>query len=320
LLRDAFIHLVTWFRVGVLTMPILNCRCVVGLASIALLTSLLDRNTTAQLVYQQEMKEYSAILPLTLDNTVYRVRAKPPEGVAPSDIICDIGITGTVLTDQRGTSASGSAEKVVGGLFSRDDIDVQFADRVFTGNRTYSGNRIVGKYDFDCGINIKYKNKLKVAQVEIRLGYVLPSGDIEGLTWAKISRKQRLLRRNIDKCSVYRDDIATLESERGALISGGANNDVQRTLIKSRLSGIDRQIRTRRRYVSQEEGFRRDLAAFASLNEYLKTKIHGSQVYVHFHHDGETLPVDVEDLKRSRVRPIQVFEYGKDPILARENS
>ncbi|MEX2308134.1 MAG: hypothetical protein WD738_11105, partial [Pirellulales bacterium] len=66
-----------------------------------------------------------------------------------------------------------------------------------------------------------------------------------------------------------------------------------------------------------QEEFRRDLDAFVSIEEYLKTKVHGCQVFVHFHHDGKTLPVDIDDLKRSRVRPIQVFEYGKDPVRKR---
>ena len=133
-----------------------------------LMASMFAAKASAQLVWNQEMDKYSAILPLTLDNNVYRVRAKPPEGVEPRDIICEIGITGTVLTDQRGTSASDPGEKVVSDLRNYDDIDVQFADRVFTGNRDYVGNRIVQKYDFDCGINIKYQTKAKVAQVEIR--------------------------------------------------------------------------------------------------------------------------------------------------------
>src|SRR5690242_5361910 len=70
----------------------------------------------AQLVYQQKMDHYSAILPLTLDNDVIRVRCKPPEGLAPRDINCDVGITGTVLTDQRGTSSSDPGQKVLTAL------------------------------------------------------------------------------------------------------------------------------------------------------------------------------------------------------------
>src|SRR5687767_13965485 len=97
-----------------------------------LLASLISAQASAQLVYQQQMDTYSAILPMTLDNNVYRIRAKPPKGIVPQEIICDIGITGTVLTDQRGTSASESGEKAVGGLRELDNIDVMFTDRVFT--------------------------------------------------------------------------------------------------------------------------------------------------------------------------------------------
>jgi hypothetical protein len=32
------------------------------------------------------------------------------------------------------------------------------------------------------------------------------------------------------------------------------------------------------------------------------------------------LPVDIDDLRRSRIRPIQVFEEGKDPIKNRQAS
>ena len=272
----------------------------------------------AQLVYQQEMDKYSAILPLTLDQNVYRVRAKPPTGVMPVDINCDIGITGTVLTDQRGTSASDSGEKVLGGVMHKDSIDVLFSDRVFTGHRTLRGDRIVQKFDFDCGINVKYQNKKKVAQLEIRVGYILPSGDIEGLTWSKLNRKRRIYSQNLQKCARYRRDIQNLESERSSLASTSAENNVQQMRMNARLSGIARTIDRLTKFVSREDEFRRDLQAFASLEEYLKTKVNGTQVYVHFHHDGQTLPVDVEDLKRSRVRPVQVFEEGKDPIKNRE--
>src|SRR3954471_21442564 len=117
---------------------------------------------SAQLAYQQKMDKYSAILPMTLDNDVYRVRCKPPEGLAPRDINCDVGITGTVLTDQRGTSSSDPGQKVVSALRTYDNIDVQFADRVFTGYHNLVGDRIIRKYDLDCGINVKYENKVKV--------------------------------------------------------------------------------------------------------------------------------------------------------------
>jgi hypothetical protein len=110
----------------------------------------------AQLVWQQSMDQYSAILPLTLDNNVYRIRAKPPAGITPQEVYCDIGITGTALTDQRGTSATDTGEKVVGGLLEHDDIDVQFTDRVFTGHHTDTGDRIIRKYDFDCGIPSRF--------------------------------------------------------------------------------------------------------------------------------------------------------------------
>ena len=116
-------------------------------------------------------------------------------------------------------------------LRTYDNIDVQFSDRVFTGYHNLEGDRIIHKYDFDCGINIKYQNKLKVAQVEIRLGYVLPSGDIEGLTWAKLIRKQRQLGQNINRCEQCRQDINDLTSQRSNLLSVNPNNAVQRTLI-----------------------------------------------------------------------------------------
>lgn len=284
----------------------------------ALVLSAIANPLSAQLVWQQKMDQYSAILPLTLDNNVYRIRAKPPEGVVPQEINCDIGITGTVLTDQRGTSASDSGEKVVSGLLEHDDIDVQFTDRVFTGHHTWRGDRIIRKYDFDCGINVKYENKKKVAQLEIRVGYVLPSGDIEGLTWAKLRRKERIYAQNIAKCAKCRREINALERDRSHLASVGPDHQVQQIHLQAKLSSIARKIDRLTKFVSREEEFRRDLAAFTSIQEYLKTKVHGTQVYVHFHHNGTTLPVDTADLKRSRVRPIQVFEEGKDPIKNRE--
>jgi hypothetical protein len=287
-----------------------------GVVSI-LMASVFAAEVSAQLVWDQEMKEYSAILPLTLENNVYRVRAKPPEGVRPRDIICNIGITGTVLTDQRGTSASDPGEKVLDDLRNYDDIDVQFADRVFTGNRDYVGNRIIRNYDFDCGINIKYQTKAKVAQVEIRVGYVLPSGDIEGLTWNKIRRKEKIFENNLTKCNRYRNDIDYLNRQCESLASSGSNS-VERMVISRQIAGLERKIAVKQRFISKEDEFRRDLAAFRSINEYLKTKIHGCQVYVHFQYDGETLPVDLDELKRARVRPIQVFEIAKDPIVARQ--
>lgn len=273
--------------------------------------------TQAQLVWNESMDKYSAILPLTLDNNVYRVRAKPPEGVDVQDINCDIGITGTVLTDQRGTSAADAGEKVLSALREYDDIDVQFTDRVFTGNRDYVGNRVIQKYDFDCGINVKYQTKLKIAQLEIRVGYVLPSGDVEGLTWAKLRRKQRIYRQNIAKCGRQRSEIANLQSQCSAL-ANSASNDVERTIIHAKIASLERAIARKQNFVSREAEFQRDLAAFQSLDEYLKTKIHGCQVCVHFHYKGETLPVDLDELKRSHVRPIQVFELAKDPIIARQ--
>lgn len=276
-------------------------------------------SATGQLVWDTEMTTYSAILPLNLEENVYRVRAKPPSGIAPIDIHCDIGITGTVLTDQRGTSATEPGEKVVSGLMHKDTIDVIFSDRVYTGHRTLVGDRIIQKYDFDCGINVKYQNKKKVAQVEIRVGYVLPSGDVEGLTWAKLRRKQRLLGQNIARCSRCERDVESLERERSSLLSTNIENNVQQMRINTRLGGIQRQIERLDKFRSQEESFRRDLEAFASLEEYLKTKVNGCQVYVHFHHDGQSLPVDIDELKRSRIRPIQVFEEGKDPVKQRSD-
>lgn len=262
------------------------------------------------------MKEYSAVLPLTLNENVYRVRAKPPEDVRVQDIACDIGITGTVLTDQRGTSRSDSAEHVVESLMEYDDIDVHFSDRVFTGHHTWRGDRIIRRNDFDCGINIKYQTKAKVAQVEIRLGYVLPSGDVEGLTWAKLRRKQRIFSQNIAKCGAAKRDIRNLEDQCSRLASSGDNN-VQRTVNAAKIASLQRSIERKQKFVSREEEFRRDLAAFESLDEYLKTKVHGCQVFVHFHHDGQTLPVDIDELKRDKIRPIQVFEVAVDPIKNR---
>jgi hypothetical protein len=271
---------------------------------------------SAQLVWQQEMKEYSAVLPLNLTENVYRIRAKPPDDVRVQDVQCDIGITGTVLTDQRGTSAVEPGEKVVSSLMEHDDIDVYFTDRVNTGNRDYAGNRILQHYNFDCGINIKYQTKVKVAQVEIRVGYILPSGDIEGLTWAKIRRKKRIYQRNIAKCGVQRREITDLEKQYTAVAATGGNH-VQRRLNDIKIAGLKRSIDRKQRFVAREEEFRRDLAAFASLEEYLKTKVNGCHVYVHFHHNGETLPVDIDELQRARIRPIQVFDVSSDPILNR---
>jgi hypothetical protein len=295
----------------------LNLRGLAQWATCATLVLVSVSQASAQLVWQQEMKEFSVVLPLTLDNNVIRIRAKPPEGVKPLDINCDIGITGTVLTDQRGTSASDAGEQVVGGLRSHDDIDVQFADRVWTGNRDLVGNRIIEKYDFDCGINIKYQNKLKVAQVEIRVGYVLPSGDIEGLTWGKLARKRRIYEKNIQKCVQYRDDIADMDSRRTLLISE-SNSDAQaRVRNVGTIAALEKKMRRLEKFASREDEFRRDLAAFRSIDEYLKTKIHGTQIFVHFSYNGETLPADLDELKRSHVRPIQVFAEGNDPILNR---
>jgi hypothetical protein len=301
------------FRERVEAMANSMSRGVTALLTNVSFALVLFSDATGQLVYQQKMEKHSAILPLTLDNDVYRIRAKPPSGVSVRDIKCDVGITGTMLNDQRGTSAVDPGEKVVGDLWSRDDIDVYFTDRVNTDLRDLAGNRIIGIYNFDCGINIKYKNLNKVAQLEIRPGYVLPSGDIEGLTWMKIRRKKRLYEQNIAKCGVYRQDIANLQAEYNAIAGQGANA-VERTRIAARMSGIQRLIRRRELYVSREQSFRADLAAFVTIEEYLKTKVNGCQIFVHFHHDGNTLAVDVDDLKRSRIRPIQVFEYAKDPI------
>jgi hypothetical protein len=279
-----------------------------------LLFTVIGTEAAAQLVWDERMEKYSAVLPLSLNDDVYRIRAKPPVGVEPLDVHCDIGITGTTLTDQRGTSASDTGEKVVGGLFHKDKIDVMFTDRVFSGHHTLRGDRIIQKYDFDCGINIKYQNKKKVAQVEIRVGYVLPSGDVEGLTWAKIRRKQRLLGQNIARCERCERDISSLQSERSSLSSINPETNVHQMRINARLTGIARQIDRLSRFQSREEEFRRDLAAFASLEEYLKTKVNGTHVFVHFHYDGETLPVDIDELKRARIRPVRVFEETKDPI------
>jgi hypothetical protein len=286
-------------------------------AALGMIAAALGVEARAQLVWNQEMKEYSAVLPLTLDEDVYRIRAKPPADVSVQDIICDIGITGTVLTDKRGTSGTDDGEKVASVLMEHDDIDVYFTDRVNTGNRDFNGNRIIQKYDLDCGINIKYQTKLKVAQVEIRLGYILPSGDIEGLTWAKLKRKQRIYRRNIAKCGIAKREIAELEKQCIYLASAGGNN-VDQTLNAAKLASLNRTIERKQRFTSREDEFRRDLAAFLSLNEYLKTKVNGCQVYVHFHYDGKTLPADIAELKRHHIRPIQVFDVASDPILNRQ--
>lgn len=288
--------------------------CLRVLGGATLLAILLASHASAQLAWNQKMDRYSAILPLTLEDDVYRVRAKPPEGVTPSDINCDIGITGTVLTDQRGTSEGDPGQKVLSGLQGHDRIDVQFSDRVFTGYHTLAGDRIIHKYDLDCGINIKYQNMKKVAQVEIRVGYVLPSGDIEGLTWAKLSRKLRQFDQNLDKCANCKRDINSLQNERSRLANSNPENNVQQMRIQARMTGIATQIRRLDNFANREDEFRRDMAAFKSIEEYLKTKVTGCQVYVHFHHDGKTLPVDIDDLKRSHVRPLQVFEETKDPI------
>jgi hypothetical protein len=286
-------------------------------AALGIIVAVLVVEARAQLVWNQEMKEYSAILPLTLNEDVYRIRAKPPQDVRVQDINCDIGITGTVLTDRRGTSHGDAGEKVASSLIEHDDIDVYFTDRVNTGNRDYAGNRIIQKYDLDCGINIKYQTKLKVAQVEIRLGYILPSGDIEGLTWAKLKRKQRIYNQNIAKCGIARRDIAELERQR-TYLAAPVDNHVQRGANDMKIASLQRQIERKQKFASREDEFRRDLAAFLSLDEYLKTKVNGCQVYVHFHYNGKTLPVDIDELKRDRIRPIQVFDVASDPILNRQ--
>jgi hypothetical protein len=242
-------------------------------ALFVLLTLFFISEASSQLVYQQKMDKYSAILPMTLDNDVDRVRCKPPEGVKPSDINCDVGITGTVLTDQRGTSSSDAGQKVAAGLRGNDRIDVQFADRVFTDNHDIAGNRILRKNDFDCGINIRYENKVKIAQLEIRIGYILPSGDIEGLTWAKLARKRRQFAQNIATCNRCQNEIANLESERANLQNSGSDNAVQRTLIQARLTGINHMIDRKSKYADRKDEFDRDLVAFTSLEEYLKTKV-----------------------------------------------
>lgn len=48
-----------------------------------LLFFLLDQPATAQLSWDENMEKFSVVLSMTLDNNVYRVRAKPPKGVAP---------------------------------------------------------------------------------------------------------------------------------------------------------------------------------------------------------------------------------------------
>jgi hypothetical protein len=290
-------------------MSILSHRCVA-----ACLIALLVSNANAQLVYQQKMDRYSAILPLTLNDDVLRVRCKPPQGVTPSEINCDVGVTGTVLTDQRGTSAAEAGEKVVAGLMSRDRIDVQFADRVYSGNRDYVGNRVIDKYNFDCGINIKYQNKNKVAQLELRVGYVLPSGDREGITWQKLATKRRTYINNIKKCDQCEREIENLKNQGQLMQQSVSSNAAQQALLQTKLAGLARQIDRKAAYAARRDEFERDLAAFASLQEYLKTKLVGCQVYVHFHHNGNTLAVDVDELKRSRWRPVQVFQPDKDPI------
>ena len=121
------------------------------------------------------------------------------------------------------------------GLRSYDNVDR--SDRVNTGNHDYVGNRIIQKYDFDCGINIKYQNKLKIAQVEIRVGYVLPSGDREGLTWSKLAQKRRTFAHNIVRCEQCRRDIADLQSQRSSLQSASSDNAVQASL---KLGSLDR--------------------------------------------------------------------------------
>jgi hypothetical protein len=176
---------------------------------------------------------------------------------------------------------------------------------------------VIEKYDFDCGINIKYDNKKKVSQLEIRVGYVLPSGDVEGLTWGKLARKQRIYNKNIAKCLKYRRNIDDMASQRTLLIAE-SNRDAQaRVRNMARISAIEKKAARLQKYASREDEFRRDLAAFRSIEEYLKTKVNGTQIFVHFHHNGETLAADLDELKRSRVRPIQVFAESNDPILNR---
>jgi hypothetical protein len=134
------------------------------------------------------------------------------------------------------------------------------------------------------------------------------------LTWAKIARKKRQLTQNVATCGTYQRDIDNLVRERDQLLSTAADNAVQATLIKSRLGGISRLIDRRTKYVDRREEFERDLAAFVSIEEYLKAKLIGTQVSVRFDYKDQILPVDVDELKRNRLRPIQVFEDAKDPI------
>jgi len=85
----------------------------------------------------------------------------------------------------------------------------------------------------------------------------------------------------------------------------------------ARISALEKKAARLQKFASREDEFRRDLAAFRSIEEYLKTKIHGCQVYVHFHYNGDILAADLDELKRIRVKPIQVFAESNDPILNR---
>ncbi|MFL6543959.1 MAG: hypothetical protein ACJ8LM_02100, partial [Candidatus Udaeobacter sp.] len=119
---------------------------------------------------------------------------------------------------------------------------------------------------------------------------------------------------DINKCERCQKDMEDLTSQRANLQAAVAANAVEKMHIISGLRGISLKMDRAAKYADRRGEFERDLAAFTSLEEYLKTKVTGCQVFVHFHHNADTLAVDVEELKRSRLRPIQVFEYAKDPV------
>jgi hypothetical protein len=57
--------------------------------------------------------DYSAVIPLTLETEMMRIACNPPEGTKANEILCDIGVTNTVLTNKRGVSEGDSPTTVV---------------------------------------------------------------------------------------------------------------------------------------------------------------------------------------------------------------
>jgi len=252
---------------------------------------------------EELMDDYSAVVPLTLEKRVMRLVAAPPEGTKPNDIMCDIGVTGTVLTNARGVPSHGDPETVIRNMVNNDKVDVLFSDRYL---HRRGGEH---KTDFYVGLKVKYLTKLKVAQVEIRGVYSLPSGDLEPLTYKGALRKRRLLRQQLNKCnSAHRACPDLREEVRGWERETQRGNNVHVAVASSQLHRSLGRLNKAERYASRIPEIERDLDAFNAIDEYLKVKIHGSAVYVRFHTRGETIPVDVGKLRKRKIIPIRVSQ------------